>query len=56
MEDASRGINDDSIRDTFNRIKEENGCVVNSKEVLFLFGKLDFLASIAGESYGSREG
>ena len=42
MEDASRGINDESIGDTFNRILEENGCVINSKEV-FIFGDLDFL-------------
>ena len=41
MEDASRGINDDSIEDTFNRIREENGCVINSKEV-FIFEDLDF--------------
>ena len=56
MEDASRGINDDSIEDTFNRIREENGCVINSKEV-FIFEELDFFLSFAsGESYGSREG
>ena len=41
VEDASRGINDESIGDTFNRILEENGCVVNSKEV-FIFEDLIF--------------
>ena len=41
MEDASRGINDESIGDTFNRILEENGCAVNSKEV-FIFEDLIF--------------
>ena len=54
VEDASRGINDDSIGDTFSRIMEENGCVINSKEVFYLW-RVDFFVSlIPGESYGSR--
>ena len=34
MEDASRGIDKENISQTFDRIVEESGCVVNSKAVM----------------------
>ena len=33
IEDASRGINNENINKAFEKIKDEYGCVVNSKEV-----------------------
>ena len=34
VEDASRGIDKENISQTFDRIVEESGCVVNSKAVI----------------------
>ena len=34
VEDASRGIDNENISQTLDRIVEENGCVVNSKAVI----------------------
>ena len=33
VEDASRGINNEGIENTFKKIKDSNGCIVSSKEV-----------------------
>ena len=33
VEDASRGINNENINKAFEKIREEYGCVINSKEV-----------------------
>ena len=33
IEDCSRGIKDESIKQTFEKVKAEYGCVVNSSEV-----------------------
>ena len=33
IEDACRGISDEGIKETFKKIKEENGLVVKSSEV-----------------------
>jgi hypothetical protein len=33
IEVASRGINNENINKAFNKIREEHGCVIKSKEV-----------------------